>query len=206
MASAGSAGGSAARRFGHQPLEAPLQHLAHHAEVVARRELRRADVELAILVLPEALRPGDDHRADRVRALDVAVVVDLDALRHARQAERLGEPLQQLLLRRGVGELAAERLARIDQRMRDQLLLLAPLRHRDLDPAAGLGAQRLGQQFALGNVVRQQDQRGRRLVVVELREERAQHLARSERAVGLAGNTRDCPSSGRCGRRTPRCR
>ena len=85
--------------------------------------------------------PGDDHGADGVRALDVAVVVDLDAARHARQPESLGQRLQQLLLRRGVGELAAQRLARVDQRVRHQLLLLAALRHGDFDLAAGLGAR-----------------------------------------------------------------
>ena len=36
-------------------------------------------------------------------------------------------------LRRGIGELAAERLARIGQRVRDQLLLLAALGRRDFD-------------------------------------------------------------------------
>ena len=71
--------------------------------------------------------PGDDHRADRVGALDVAVVVDLDPLRRMRQAERGDHALQQAALRRGVGELAAQRLARIGQRVRDQLLLLAAL-------------------------------------------------------------------------------
>ena len=82
VGASGSAAASATtRRFRHQPLEPPRQHLAHHAEVVARREVLRVDVELAVLVLAEALRPRDDHRADRVGALDVAVVVDLDAAR-----------------------------------------------------------------------------------------------------------------------------
>src|SRR5262245_57567396 len=49
-----------ARRLRDQPLEPPLQHLTHHGVVVARSDIR-ADVELAILVLAEALRAGNDH-------------------------------------------------------------------------------------------------------------------------------------------------
>src|SRR6267142_545211 len=105
------------RRLRHQPLEATLQHLAHHREVIAWRELGRADVELAILIFAEALGAGDDHSANRIRALDVAVVVDLDAARRARKAEALPERREQLALRRGVCKLAAERLARIGERM-----------------------------------------------------------------------------------------
>ena len=118
-----------ARRLVDQPLEAAAQHLPHHAEVVAGREIGGADVELAILVLLKALRTGDDHGADRVAALDVAVVVDLDAPRHSRQREGLGQQLQQLALRRGLGELARQRLARIGERVIDQILLLAALGH-----------------------------------------------------------------------------
>src|SRR6185436_13024531 len=67
------------RRLAEQPFEAPRQHLAHHAEVVARRERLGADVELAVLVLAKTLGPRDDHGADRIAALNVAVIVDLDA-------------------------------------------------------------------------------------------------------------------------------
>src|SRR5207245_3810447 len=66
-----------------EALEAAREHLAHHAVVVPRRELRRADVELAVLIPPEPLGTGDDHGADGVRALDLAVVIDLDATRSA---------------------------------------------------------------------------------------------------------------------------
>ena len=47
-----------------------------------------------------------------------------------RQAEGLGDAREQPRLRRGFGQLAAERLARIVQRMVDQVLLLAALRHQ----------------------------------------------------------------------------
>src|SRR6478609_2138394 len=78
-----------ARRLVHQPLETAAQHLPHHAEVVARHQVGGTDIEFAVLVFLEPLRPGDDHGADGVAALDVAVVVDLDAARRARQGEAL---------------------------------------------------------------------------------------------------------------------
>src|SRR5262249_61268817 len=81
-----------ARRLVHQPLEAAAQNLPHHAEIVAGREIGGADVELAVLILLEPLRAGDDHGADRVGALDVAVVVDLGAPRRPRPGEDLGRP------------------------------------------------------------------------------------------------------------------
>jgi hypothetical protein len=76
----------------------------------------------------------------------VAVVVDLDALRHLRQSERSRHPFQQPALRRRIGELAAKRLACVGQRMRDQFFFLAALRHRDFDFVAGLHAKRVGKQ------------------------------------------------------------
>ena len=115
----------------------------------------------------------------------MAVVINLDAARLARQVERLLQTSEQLMLRRSIGELAAQRLARVGHRVRDQFPLLATLRHRDIDLAAGLGAKRCRKQRALGNVVREQNAAGRRLVVVELRHERTEHLAGLQRAVGL---------------------
>ena len=113
----------------------------------------------------------------------MAVVVDLDALRHLPQRERGGHPFQQPALRRRVGELAAKRLARVGQRMRDQFLFLAALRHRDFDFVAGLHAKGVGKQCRFLDLMRQQDEFRRRLVVVELREERGQHFLRRERLL-----------------------
>ena len=165
--------------------EAAAHHLAHHAVVVARRDVLGADVELAVVVLGEAFRPGDDHRADRVRAHDVAVVVDLDAARRLRQAEdaRRG--------RRGAApgstsrRACGQRLARIGQRVLDQLALLAALRHGDLDVVPGALAERRRQQLALLEIGRDEDQPRHRLVVVELRQERLEHARRVEALVGL---------------------
>ena len=72
-----------------QALEPPREHLAHHAEIVARREPFGADVELAVLVFGKAFRAGDDHGADRVRAHDMRIVVDLDAARRTLKAKYL---------------------------------------------------------------------------------------------------------------------
>src|SRR5262249_40627556 len=47
-----------------QSFEPPCQHFAHHAVVIARHELRRTYVELAILVFLKSLGAGDNHRAD----------------------------------------------------------------------------------------------------------------------------------------------
>ena len=114
-------------RFGRtmlldQPAETPLHHLAHHAKIVARRDLGRADIELAILVFDETFRPGDDHRADGIGAHDVRVVVNLDASRCLLQPEGLGHTLEQARLRRRLGQPAAKGFARILQRVVDQIL------------------------------------------------------------------------------------
>src|ERR1043166_1682102 len=87
-----------ARRLRDEPLEPPREHLAHHAVVVAGGEVGRADVELAILIFAKALRPRDNKGADRVRPLDMAVVVNLDASRRLRKAESLCERAEQPLL------------------------------------------------------------------------------------------------------------
>ncbi len=194
-------GASSSSRLKRRP-----QHLAHHAVIVARREVGRADVELAILVFLEALRAGDDHGADRIGALDVAVVVDLDALRNARQPERVGQRLEQLLLRRRVGELAAERLARIGERMRDEIALLAALRHRRPRPcdrsccsaprpAARALRTHARRRCSAGTACRHRTGRGTRPAP-----RRAQASGRPWE------NRRGCPNSVRCGRRTPRCK
>src|SRR5258708_11353148 len=97
-------------------------------------------------------------------ALDVAVVVDLDALRRRLEAERLRQPLEQLLLRRALGEAAAERLAGVHQRVLDELGLVAALRHGELDLAAGMGRERRFQERPSRRLVAPQDERGPRPV------------------------------------------
>ncbi len=68
----------------HEALKSSGQHFAHHAEIVTRRNVSRFDVELAVLILAQTLGARDDHGADRIRALDMTIVVDLDAARRCR--------------------------------------------------------------------------------------------------------------------------
>ncbi len=70
-----------------EAFEAARQHFAHHGVVVAGRGVGRLDVELAVGAFDEALGPRDDHGADRIRAGDVAVVINLDPARAFRQSE-----------------------------------------------------------------------------------------------------------------------
>ncbi len=100
------------------------------------------------------------------------------------EAEGAAELVEQAGLAGALGELAAERLARVLQGMLDQLALLAALRRGDLDAMAGAGGQRLFQKLALGDVVAEQDQARAGLVLVELGQKRLQHLARLQGAVG----------------------
>src|SRR6266851_2149013 len=106
-----------------RPGKAALQHLVHHRvvvttgiplfrpcpglpgrvregsredrdEAVLLRRRKPADGEFSIGVLDQPVRPGDDHCADRVRALDVAVVVDLDAVERTVEAEGGGDAVE----------------------------------------------------------------------------------------------------------------
>src|SRR5262249_58415409 len=86
---------------------------------------------------------------------------------------------------RTLGKLARQRLARIGERMIDEVLLLAALGHAHLDLVAALGGQGLGEQRTLLELVRDEDGARARLVVVELGEKRAEHLAGRKRAIGF---------------------
>src|SRR3546814_8948307 len=55
--------------------EAAFQHFAHHRKIVARHCLCPFDVELAIGVFAETLRPRHNHGAQRVGALNMAVEI-----------------------------------------------------------------------------------------------------------------------------------
>ncbi len=129
--------------------EAAAQHLAHHAGVVAGHGLFGLDVEFAVLILGESVGSGDDHDADRVRALDVTVVVNLDAPRWTRQAEGFGKCLQKAGLRGGFREAAAERGARIQECVLDQFAFFAALGDHDLDLLIGADRERFGQEIAI---------------------------------------------------------
>src|SRR5262245_58350670 len=69
--------------------------------------------------------------------------------------------------------------------MLDQILLLATLRHRDLDSVPGPGGERLGQKRTIVELMRDQNQPWTGLVVVELGKKGRQNLPRRDGAIGL---------------------
>ena len=173
------------RRFAlpHQPREAAGQHLAHHRVIVAGGEIGVSDVEGAVLVLDETVRPRDHHRADRVRPHDVGIVVDLDPADRVVDAKGGLKRGEQLLLARGLGELARQRLARVARRGVHEVLLFAAARDADPDPVAGAGAQHLAQGCgARRGVAEQHESRGGTLEV-ELGQKGVQHLLGPQRPV-----------------------
>ena len=66
----------------------------------------------------------------------------------ARQPEALLQAVEQDALRGALGQPAPQRLARVLRGVLDDAGLGAALRHADLDPALGLGGERLLQQLA----------------------------------------------------------
>src|SRR3546814_18535696 len=89
--------------------EAAIQNVEHNCKIIDRSRFRRLEVELAIGVLDEAFRPGDDHCAKRVRALYMAVVVHLDAAGRGLKLEQIGQFAQYPPLRRGFGGVPVQR-------------------------------------------------------------------------------------------------
>jgi len=71
-----------------------------------------ADREFTVGVFDEPFRAGDNHRADRIRALDMAVVVNLDPVQRSVDAERRRNSVEQLTLRGTLCKAATKRLAR----------------------------------------------------------------------------------------------
>src|SRR3954467_5410622 len=69
--------------------------------------------------------------------------------------------------------------------MGEHILALSALRYRNIDLMAAFGGERLGEQRPLFEIVRDQHATWARLIVVELRHERAQHLPGWQRAVRL---------------------
>ena len=131
--------------------------------------------------------PGHHHGADRRAALDVAVVVDLDALGRPVEAEQAGHALEQLALRAALGHAPRQRLAGVEHGLVERVLLVAALGMADLDLVAGRHGERAFEQLAFGDIVAGQDQLGRRARFVELADEGRQH----RRLVELADMGRE---------------
>ena len=135
--------------------------------------------------LHEARGAGDDHAADRVRAGDVRIVVDLDPPGGTIEAEGLSQGRQQLALGGGVGEPPGQGLLGVALGVVDEVLPLAAARAVDLHTVLDPARQRGGHQLRILDEVAGQDRARRRLVVVELSDERAEHLVGRHGPVGL---------------------
>ena len=68
--------------------------------------------------------------------------------------------------------------------MIDEHFLLAALGHEDFDLVPGMGGEGLFEQLALRHLMRQQDERRQRLVVIELAKKRREQLSVGGEFVG----------------------
>jgi hypothetical protein len=83
-----------------EPLEAAREHLAHHAIVIACNGLGFLMLNLRYCAFGEAFGPATIMPPTALRALDVAVVVDLDPARRGVQVEGSATPSSSLAGRR----------------------------------------------------------------------------------------------------------
>jgi hypothetical protein len=116
----------------------------------------------------------------------MAIVVDLDPLGRSLQAKGLADASQQLRLGGAFRHLAAQGLAGVGQGVLDQLPLLAALGRGDLDLAAALQGEGLGQQRLFRGLDIDQDRARDRLVVVELAQEGGQAASTSRSSSDLS--------------------
>ena len=96
------------------------------------------------------------------------VVVNLDPLWRCLQIKGFGKSRQQPVLRGTFGHLAGQAFARIPGGILHQFRLLTAPGHGQFHLAPGAVGQKLGHQIFVLHGVRQQDQSGRVLVIVEL--------------------------------------
>ncbi len=129
----------------------------------------------------------------------MAVVVDLDAARRRGEVEQVGELGEQFALRRRLGELPVERLLGVALGLVDQPLARSALGVAQRDAPARAFGQGIGHQLVLGERPVEQDFARRRHLVVELREEGAEHLVLGHVIRCARGRRRGGPSSARRG-------
>ena len=78
-----------------------MHDLPHHRKIIAclRREFAFIlDIETTIRGFLEAFRPGDNHAADSMFALNMRIIVNLDPFRRLGQAKRDRQLAKQPLL------------------------------------------------------------------------------------------------------------
>ena len=82
-------------------------------------------LNLRYWLFQESLGAGDDHTAHGMAALDMAIVIDFDALRGGVHGKSLGQPFEQLALTGGFSLLARQTFAGVAQCAVDQFCLFA---------------------------------------------------------------------------------
>ena len=162
----------------HQAGKAAAQDFTHHAVIISGSEVIALDIELAVSVFLKPFRPGHDHRADRVRAHGMAVVIDFDAPGRTIQGEQLGHVLQQAALAGAFRQAPGQGFTGIGFGMFDQFPPLAAFGMAQTDLALRLDTQRLGDQVMGFRPFVEQDLFRWRLVVIKLPHEGAQNLGR----------------------------
>ena len=106
----------------------------------------------------------------------MAVVIDLDPLRHFGQLEEVRDLTHDLGLGAALRQPPVQRLDRIARRLLDEALAIAALRHRYFHLAARRLAEGFGDEIGLGQHAIDQDRPRRRHLFIELREEGGQDL------------------------------
>ena len=125
---------------------------AHHGKVIARCDVA-LDVKFTISVFHKAFRPGNDHAADHVGTLNMAVIVNFNAFGRAIEVEFIGQAIQQFALRCAFSQAATQRLAGIGHGVLDQITLATALGHMQLNLVAIINAQGFFDQFLTFDVV-----------------------------------------------------
>ena len=117
----------------------------------------------------------------------MAVVEDLDTLGRGLEPQYPRQPFQVTALRGAFRHAPGEGVSRVDEGVPGQLALGAAPGVRNLDPAPGAHAKRLGDQFVVVHAMADQDRPRRRFVGVELPDKGPQHPWR----VVVAGVARE---------------
>jgi hypothetical protein len=160
--------------FLHHAAKAAGENFAHHGEIIVGLGL--LDIPFAVLALDEAFGARNDHRAQGMGALNVAVVIDLHPLGRFGKVKEFGHLAPDPSLGAGFGGAAVQSLDGITRGLIDQFLAITPLRNGEFNLAACRFLQRLAQQLRLGQIAVEQDHARGRHFLIKLRKEALHHL------------------------------
>ena len=124
----------------------------------------------------KTIRPGHDHAADHVRALDVRVVVDFDPLWRLFEIEGFCNFFQEPRLAGAFGELPAQRLGCVAAGLFHQTPFIAALRRAYFNLAVGFQCQCVTDQASIARRVIGQDKLRRRSFIIELNQKGGQNF------------------------------